>query len=163
MNWSEFFRYEDGNLVRVITTSSRAIEGMIAGSLSGNGYLHIRIGDRRVKNHRIVWEMHNGRIPEGMEVDHINHIKTDNRIENLRIANHKQNLSNSSLRCDSSTGVSGVSWNRNRSKWHAYIKSDYKRRHIGFFDSFDEAVAARKLKEVELGFHENHGKTASEI
>lgn len=163
MNWADFFRYEDGDLIRVVTTSSRAIEGMVAGSLSGNGYLHINIDGRRVKNHRIIWEMHNGRIPEGMEIDHINHIKTDNRIENLRLVSHKQNLSNASLRSDSSSGVSGVSWNRNRQKWHAYIKSNYKRRHIGFFDSFDDAVVARKHKEIELGLHENHGKTDSKI
>lgn len=163
MNWADFFRYEDGDLIRVVTTSSRAVEGMVAGSLSGNGYLHINIGGRRVKNHRIIWEMHNGKIPDGMEIDHINHIKTDNRIENLRLVSHKQNLSNASLMADSSSGVSGVSWNRNRQKWHAYIKSNYKRRHIGFFDSFDDAVVARKHKEIELGFHENHGKTDSKI
>ncbi|WP_436868476.1 HNH endonuclease signature motif containing protein, partial [Enterobacter hormaechei] len=49
----------------------------------------------------MIWEMHNGPIPQNMEIDHINRIKLDNRLENLRLATRRQNA------CNISTNTSG--------------------------------------------------------
>lgn len=56
-----------------------------------NGYIQISNGQML---HRVVWEAFNGEIPEGMEIDHVNAIRDDNRLENLRLVTHKENCNN---------------------------------------------------------------------
>lgn len=64
--------------------------GKEIGSVNKNGYAVIS----SVLVHRIIWETFNGEIPEGYEIDHINTVRNDNRIENLRLATHKENSNN---------------------------------------------------------------------
>lgn len=61
---------------------------------NGRGYLIVitKLGLKMV--HRIIYETFKGEIPDGMEIDHINTIKTDNRLENLRLVTHKENCNN---------------------------------------------------------------------
>lgn len=114
-------------------------------------------------SHRFVWEMHNGPIPTGLEIDHINHIKDDNRIENLRLVDRSENMRNTKMMKHNTSGVPGVTFHKAKGKWQAQIQYLKKNIYIGIYSSFDDAVTARKLKELELGFHENHGKTHEEI
>lgn len=58
-----------------------------------NGYKIVYVGKRKLA-HRVVWEAFNGEIPEGMEIDHINTNRGDNRLENLRLVTHKENCNN---------------------------------------------------------------------
>lgn len=81
------------------------------------------------------------------EVDHINHDVSDNRKCNLRIVTGKENQWNLGLHKNNSSGVTGVSWDAERNKWRATIDSDGIRHRIGRFDSFEDAVAARKAAE----------------
>jgi hypothetical protein len=60
--------------------------------------------------------------------------------ENLRICTHTQNLKNQGIRCDSTSGYKGVSWNKQRKKFEAYIMENYKKIHLGFFDIADDAA-----------------------
>lgn len=92
-----------------------------------------------------------------MEIDHENHIRNDNRIENLRLVSSKGNKKNTTRRCDNTSGVTGVHWFKRECKWKVQIKVDGKQRHLGLFDNLDDAVAARKAAERQYGFHENHG------
>lgn len=71
--------------------------------------------------HRIIWEMFNGAIPEGKEIDHINGVKSDNRIENLRLCDRHINCKNAAKRRDNSSGVTGVSKTYN-GKWVVQIQ-----------------------------------------
>lgn len=73
-------------------------------------------------------------------VDHKNGNGLDNRRCNLREATTSQNEANSGPRGGSSS-FKGVYWNRNAKKWHAQVKLNYHRRHLGYFD--DEAEAAQ--------------------
>lgn len=60
--------------------------------------------------HLIVWQLHNGPVPEGMVVDHKDRNPANNRIENLRVVTQKVNTRNSSLHSNNRTGVNGVSY-----------------------------------------------------
>jgi hypothetical protein len=80
-------------------------------------------------------------------VDHLNHDGCDNRQCNLRTVLHKKNMLNLQIRIDNKSGVPGVWWDQERQKWQAYITCDKIHHPLGRFDTFEEAVAARKAAE----------------
>ena len=86
-----FLRYEDGKLFWKQPTSSKFKVGHEAGSINTNGYVVVQLFNKKYYAHRIIWKMFNTVIPKGMQVDHINNNRTDNRIENLQLVTHKQN------------------------------------------------------------------------
>jgi hypothetical protein len=121
------------------------------------GYLQINIDRRPYVVHRLAFVYMEGFMPD-CDVDHINGDRTDNRWANLRLVDRQDNLRNMGVRKDNKSGVPGVSYAKDRSKWHSFIHADKNNRvTLGYFNSFDEAVAARKGAEVLLGFHPNHG------
>ena len=81
------------------------------------------------------------------EVDHINHIKHDNRKENLRICTPSQNKMNIGLRRNNTSGVTGVGWQKNMCMWRSRIKKNKVEIALGFYENFDDAVQARKEAE----------------
>ena len=103
---------------------------------------------QRIRMHQLI--MH---CPDGMEVDHIHGDTLDNRKSQLRICTHQQNSMNASLRIDNSVGVKGVSIKHNKNgtvKYCAYITKNYKRHHLGEFDTLDDAKKARQDAEIRL-------------
>lgn len=100
-------------------------------------------------------EERNGYWPE-LQIDHINGDVTDNRISNLREVSASVNGQNCKRRHDNTTGVTGVS--RTKNSFRAEICVAGKRHRLGQFRSIEQAIAARKLAEREMGFHENHGR-----
>jgi len=117
-----------------------------------SGYKHGKIDGANYKAHRIIWKLVHGCDPIG--IDHINGNKADNRLENLREATQAENCKNMGFSKANKSGHIGVAWSRRRRKWVAHIRS----RHIGYYCSKAEAIAARKAAEALLGFHPNHGK-----
>ena len=103
--------------------------------------------------HRIIWLYMTGSFPKE-QIDHINHVTTDNRFCNLREATNQENSQNQSLHKNNKSGQTGVWKDEVYHKWRAYIRG----KRISHFDTFEEAVAARKVAELNCGFHENHGK-----
>lgn len=118
-----------------------------------DGYLHGNIHNRRVKAHRVAWLVVHGEWPDG-QIDHINGDRSDNRISNLRVVSDAENKRNAKLYSTNKTGVPGVSWDRARGKWQAQCL----RKPLGRFDTFEEAVAARREAERAGNFHPNHGR-----
>ncbi len=97
-------------------------------------------GKRRViRMHREILGLVHG---DGIMVDHINRNGLDNRKTNLRIADKRINTLNSKTRSDSTTGITGVS--ANRDKWRAYTYRDGKQVSLGTFDTIEEATHARQ-------------------
>lgn len=125
---------------------------------NGDGYLSGCVLNYSVKAHRVAWAIAHGEWPD--HVDHINGDRSDNRIENLRHVNNQENCRNQSIPRSNTSGVIGVSFHRPTNKWTAAIKVNRKSIHLGRFDDFDDAVAARKLGEARFGFHKNHGRAS---
>ena len=90
--------------------------------------------------HRIILDA-----PDGYEVDHINLNPLDNRKSNLRVCTHQQNQCNQPLQKNNTSGVTGVSYYAPRGKYRARIKFFQKKLHLGYFDTFLEAVQARNV------------------
>ena len=127
--------------------SSRSPVGGRAGCLS-NGYLVIRVDGVLRRAHRLAWLYVHGYWPTD-DIDHINGDRTDNRIANLRCVTRGQNHQN--RRCantNSASGLLGVHpW---RHKWRARIQVDGCSRHLGVFDSIDQAQAAYLSAKLQL-------------
>lgn len=124
--------------------------------VDSNGYLVGSVNDRKMGAHRVIWAMHYGFWPPE-EIDHIDHDKSHNRIENLRLADRLQNSRNRSIFRNNTSGVCGVTWCKQTSKWRASIKISGSTKCLGRFADFDAAVAVRKSAEKANGFHKNHG------
>lgn len=94
--------------------------------------------------------MHNlimGKPERGFVVDHINHSPNDNRRCNLRVVSISMNNANSGICSNNKSGVTGVCWEKSRKKWRVMIGIAKKNLFVGRFNSFDDAVKARKLAE----------------
>lgn len=157
MNWNEIFEYRDGHLYWIKTRQGVKL-GCPAGSKHSNGYIRLRYNYSYLLAHRVIWEMHKGSIPEGMEVDHINHVRNDNRIENLRIVTHKNNQMNQRLNRNNISGCSGVRWSKRDGKWYSRPEVNGKSFYLGSFNSKEEAIEVTRMFYKDNGFHENHGR-----
>lgn len=131
--------------------------GRLAGSLNKDGYIQVRINKSFYPAHRLAWLITYGRMPS-LQIDHINGVRTDNKISNLREVSHADNGKNQRLRFDNKSGHCGVYMNTREGKWYAFITSSRKTLHLGAFDVLDDAIAARRAAEKKFGFHQNHGK-----
>ncbi len=160
MDWGSILYYENGSLKWKVSPARRAKRGDIVGSIQTSGYCVFMYKGKRYYSHRIIWEMLHGPIPDGVEIDHINHDRADNRIENLRLVSGKENMKNKSMQKNNISGVTGVSWNKNRMKWQAQISVNGKIIYLGIFSDFNSAVSARKVAENRHEFHRNHGENS---
>jgi hypothetical protein len=120
------------------------------------GYRQGSINGKNYVAHRIVWVMHYGSEPPD-QIDHINHNRSDNRVENLREATNAINGKNQKANKRNTSGVCGVSWSARDRLWYAYINVDGRRVNLGTFASKDAAAAVRREAEIVYGFHANHG------
>ena len=123
-----------------------------------NGYRHIRHNNEDWQAHRVAWLLYFKEDPGEFEVDHINQLKNDNRIANLRLVDAEMQAKNRSRRSDNTSGIMGVNWNNDVGKWLVRVNKDKSRKSLGYFEDFFEACCARKSAENRLGYHPNHGK-----
>lgn len=136
----------------------------VAGSLNGNrdGYRRVKVKGKIYLEHRIIMMLCFGHIPENAEIDHINHVRDDNRLSNLRFVTRRENMRNQSLSSKSTTGVTGVHFSKARKKYVAQIKVNQKIIFLGNYDTLEEAAAARAEANVKFNFNDNHGKGRAE-
>ena len=128
--------------------------GSVAGCLDKSiGYIVIRVNKKNYLAHRLAWLYVHGVWPKE-DIDHDDHNRTNNGIDNLKSSNKQKNAKNMSLRIDSKSLVTGVAWHKATSKWRAYIGS----LHLGVFTDKFEAICARMSANNKHGFHENHGR-----
>lgn len=137
--------------LRAYKAFNSRFSGQVAGHYhSRNGYLEIRFNRMLYKGHRIIWKLLTGEDPNNM-LDHINGDVSDNRIENLRVANAQENARNAWKRPQSKNASSeykGVSKNKN-GKWICYVTVD------------DTPCATTFDTELEAALH--YDKTVKEL
>lgn len=113
--------------------------------LDYNGYVVRGTGRDRIYMHREIMEY-----PKKGVVDHVNRSKTDNRRSNLRICSIKENVRNAGLSKNSTSGINGVSYRKDRKRWRAYITVNRKQLSLGNFKTKEEAQVARQEGERRL-------------
>jgi HNH endonuclease len=126
--------------------------GTRAGSESERGYRLLALDGHLYYEHRLAWFYVHGVWPKE-DVDHINRIRHDNRISNLREASRKQNLENREEKGQTNTsGFRGVNLHKGK-YWRAFIGHNGKRIHLGYFKTPEEAKVARLAAEARMFTH----------
>lgn len=120
-------------------------------SFTKERYSRITLRGHRYLEHRLAWFWVYGAWPKSV-IDHVNGDGFDNRLSNLREATPSQNNFNKPLQKNNTSGVRGVSYNKNSNRWKAVIGVSKKKILLGFFESKEEAAQAyRKAAELHAG------------
>lgn len=136
--------------------------GKECGTVDDKGYRRVlfRFGDGapfRIRAHRLAWVISFGSLPVG-EIDHINQDKGDNRLANLRDVPKAINQRNGTRKGNNTSGVTGVSWHKQRGKWCAQASIGGKHYHLGLFEELTEAETAARKFRSEHAFTATHGR-----
>jgi len=137
---------------RARAKNSGAFNSNFAGKIAGNnndGYWQIEIFGKAYKAHRLAWLYVYGEWPP-FELDHENRNKLDNKIKNLRKATRSQNEMNKIVRSDSKSGIKGVWMHKRLGRWTSQINLNGKKKHLGLFDTPEEAGAAYQKASAEM-------------
>ncbi len=146
---------DEGNL-RWKRAKGRAAHGAALGWKSGNGYVRTRVDNYETAVHRLIWLYHYGELPD-KDVDHINGVRDDNRIENLRLASRSQNNMNYSKPVNNTSGIRGVYQDKVSGLWYWQVKYEGTV-HSGLgFATPVEAGKERLIKAKELAGEFVHG------
>ncbi len=117
-------------------------KNLVAGYTGKNGCKSIRFNGFLYLSHRIAWLLYYKKWPT-YEIDHINHNKADNRICNLRDVTKSTNMENLiKAKTSSATGKLGTFFDKKLGRYRAAITTNRKSKHLGCFDTADEAYAA---------------------
>jgi hypothetical protein len=139
------FRIRNGKLERIDLRRTdgkwKVVENK---SNDGNGYCRVGFNGRMVLYHVIVWILSTGKdIPQGMEIDHINGNKTDNRIENLRIVTKRENQQN--RKKHRAGRLVGATYCKERNDWRSHIVIDKNKIFLGCYKTEQEANEAYEI------------------
>jgi len=148
---------ETGHFTWLISPSKNVKRGDMAGCISNDTlYMKIRINKKQYSAHRLAFLYMTGKWPEN-QIDHINHIRNDNKWSNLREATSTENNRNQSISKSNKSGFTGVYWSKLERKWKAQIKINNKVIGLGTFIDKEKAILKRQIANILFGFHENHG------
>jgi len=148
---------ETGDFTWQVSTANCIKVGALAGSKDSYGYHKIAIKGKTYKAHRLAWLYTHGEFPEDA-IDHINGVRDDNRIVNLRAVTIQENQRNQKKFVHNTSGTTGVHWHKRHGRWQARVFAGGKRIHLGSFVDLDLAIEARQKADKLHNFHPNHGR-----
>jgi len=151
-----FYNADTGSFTRKNQTTTSPKVGEDSANINANGYKQFYVCGKLFLVHRLVWLIENGEMPNG-SIDHINQDKSDNRIQNLRLVPHSENMKNKKLYAQNKYGIAGVYWYKKNKKWASQIRNSKKLYSLGYFDNFFDACCARKSAELKFNFSFSHG------
>ena len=154
--FNALFEYKDGTLFWKVDRKSNKLKGKPVGAVNGKGYFETKLDGKSFKVHRIIFAMHHGYLPE--VVDHIDCNRTNNHINNLRVATTGENKYNQKVYKNNTSGAKGIFWNKKHKKWRTQINYNGKRKCLGSFDDFNEACEFVALARDMV--HGNFARTA---
>ena len=127
--------------------------GDTAGGCNPLGYICITVNRKFHKAHRLAWLYVHGEWPNG-EIDHVNQIRSDNRIKNLRVVSRSENQRNQKIFTNNTSGINGVCWHKASGKWCVQISGKY----LGLFNCKYKAASVRHFaQEIDGGYTDRHG------
>jgi hypothetical protein len=127
-----------------------------------NGYGQFMMWPKLRYAHRVAYELTVGPVPSGTDLDHVCHSRACVNPAHLRLTTRKQNLENhSGAPKNNSSGVRGVYWHKQRSKWHARVGHAGKTYNAGLFATIAEAESAVIAKRNELFTHNDLDRVAA--
>jgi hypothetical protein len=139
---------------------NRRYAGEQAGGVKiDSGYVIVSLFKKPYRAHRLAWLYVHGVMPTN-QIDHINGVRHDNRLVNLRDTKQGENQKNRRLSPKNKTGHHGI-WKHQNGRFRVKAWDKNVQYHLGYYESFEEAVAARKRFEAEHGYHPNHGVMAA--
>lgn len=131
----------DEGVLRYRVKHLRYKAGLVAGSVGHKGWRSIMVNQRRYQAHHLVWMYVHGRWPTH-ELDHVNGIRDDNRLSNLREADAFQQVMNSARPPTNKSGARNVYFIRKSGKFRVSVRYRGKHVHIGHFSTLQEASVA---------------------
>ena len=124
----------------------------VVGSVDKNsGYIRMMVDGKLYYAHRLAWLYVYGYFPK-RDIAHKNRIYNDNRIKNLRVVSKQRNAKNRKISVTNTSGVAGVCWAKQESKWVATIGVSGKPKTLGYFKDLIDAVYARWEAENEYNW-----------
>lgn len=153
---TDSFEYSDGKLYWKHNARGHFLKGKEAGQLNKHGYYYVTFKQKRYRLHRLIYMYHHGEMP--MFIDHIDNVPTNNKIENLRPATHKQNMQNMKKSKSNTSGVKNVSWSRAARKWCVRMTIENVHKHLGLFDDLE--LAELVAIEARTKFHKQFARHA---
>ena len=156
--FNEAFEYRDGKLYwKINTNKSKKLIGKEAGCKTTGAYGSVNLDSKAYSIHKVIYCMHKGIMPT--IVDHINLIRDDHRIENLRAADHHTNNYNKGVQKNNKLGMKNISWNKQNKKWWVQVIANGKKVVSLMFDDLELAqLVAYEARDKFHGAFANHGE-----
>lgn len=174
INWDDYYIYDENSPTGLRNKISKVgvAKGSVAGTLNKrSGYAFVTLDGRIYPAHRVIWELFNGCLTPEQVIDHVNGIRSDNRIENLRALEHCDNRKNVAKSRRNKSGVCGVRFRVDKNAWVAFCNGlNGEQLQRSFSCSKSDYITAKllaiawrntKISELNLqgaGYTERHGK-----
>lgn len=151
------FNFETGEIlwVKYPKKYNKVNKPKEAGSLHYSGYRIICLMNKQYMAHRLIWAVYYNKWPDGF-LDHVDGNKSNNCINNLRLATRFQNGYNIGPKKISQSGYKNVQWDKDTNKWRVRVRVDGVRHHVGRFEKIDDAI--NSAKKFMLEYHKEFAK-----